>query len=132
MNSANENSVNREKQLLICCARTRVSPQVAQPIREITAQPLDWDHILYEAEENSPPPLLAKPLTEFAPAALPAAAAELLNKTCRANTVRNLYLTGQLIHLFELFREKGIEAASYKGPVLAAEAHGDVGLREFV
>ena len=131
MNSANENSVNREKQLLICCARTRVSPEVAHRIRDIGAQPLDWDHVLYEAEENSLTPLLARHLAEFAPAALPAATAELLNKTCRANTVRNLYLTGQLIHLFELFREKGIEAASYKGPVLAAQAYGDVGLREF-
>src|SRR5580698_11117934 len=131
MNSANENSINREKQLLICCARTRVSAAVAQRIREIAAQSLDWDYVLYEAEENSLTPLLAKHLAEFAPAALPPASAELLNKTCRANTIRNLYLTGQLIRTFELFREKGIEAASYKGPVLAAQAYGDVALREF-
>jgi len=131
MNSANENSVNREKQLLICCARTRVSPEVAQRIREIASQPLDWEYVLYEAEENSLTPLLAKHLAEYAPAAVPPAAAERLSKICRANTLRNLYLTGQLIRVFELFREKGIEAASYKGPVLAAQAYADVALREF-
>jgi Uncharacterised nucleotidyltransferase len=131
MNSANEDSVNREKQLLLCCVRTRVSPQVAQRIHDLAAQPLDWDYVLYEAEENSLTPLLAKHLAEFAPTALPPASAELLNKTCRANTVRNLYLTGQLIQVLQLFREKGIEAASYKGPVLAAQAYGDVALREF-
>ena len=107
MNSANEDSVNREKQLLICCARTRVSPPVAQRIRDLAAQPLDWDYVLYEAEENSLTPLLAKHLAEFAPAALPPASAELLNKTCRANTIRNLYLTGQLIQVLAAFPRKG-------------------------
>jgi putative nucleotidyltransferase-like protein len=131
MTSASENSVNREKQLLICCARTRVSTSVAQRICEITAEPLDWDYVLYEAEENSITPLVARHLAEFAPAAVPPASAELLKKTCRANTVRNLYLTAELIHIFDLFRSKGIEAASYKGPVLAAQAYGDVALREF-
>jgi hypothetical protein len=131
MNSANQSPINREKQLLIGCARTRVSPAVAQRIREITSEPLDWDYILFEAEENSITPLLAKNLAEFAPTALPRALDELLKKTCRANTVRNLYLTAELIHIFELFRSKGIEAASYKGPALAAQAYGDVALREF-
>jgi hypothetical protein len=131
MNSATESSVNREKELLICCARTRVSTGIAQRIREITTEPLDWDYVLYEAEENSITPLLGRHLAEFAPAALPPASAELLKKTCRANTVRNLYLTAELIRLFDLFRAKGIEAASYKGPVLAAQAYGDIALREF-
>jgi hypothetical protein len=131
MKSANENSVNREKQLLICCARTRVSPGVALRIREITSEPLNWDCLLYESEENSLTPLLARHLEEFAPTAVPPAVNEQLKKTCRANTMRNLYLTAQLIQVFELFRTKGIEAASYKGPVLAAQAYGDVALREF-
>ncbi|HEY0704328.1 MAG TPA: nucleotidyltransferase family protein [Candidatus Acidoferrales bacterium] len=131
MKSAGENADSREKKLLICCARTRVAPDTAEKIRELAAEPLDWDYLLYEAEENSITPLLAKHLAEFAPDAAPAAANERLKKTCRANTVRNLYLTADLIRVLELFREKGIEAASYKGPVLAAQAYGDVGLREF-
>jgi hypothetical protein len=126
-----DTAASREKHLLICCARTRVSAEVAEKIRELAAQPLDWDYLLYEAEENSITPLLAKHLAEFAPDAAPSAANERLKKTCRANTVRNLYLTADLIRVLELFREKGIEAASYKGPVLAAQAYGDVGLREF-
>src|SRR3984957_4836309 len=131
MRSDGNDVSTREKQLLICCARTRVSPEVAEKIRELAAQPLDWHYLLYEAEENSITPLVAKHLTEFAPDAAPPATNERLKKTCRANTVRNLYLTADLIRVLELFREKGIEAASYKGPVLAAQAYGDVGLREF-
>lgn len=130
MNSATE-SVTREKQLLICCARTRVSPTVAQRIRALASQPLDWTHVLFEAEENSITPLLARHLSEFAPEALPPEARERLNKTIRANTVRCLYMTAQLLHILDLFRFRGIEAVSYKGPVLAAQAYGDVALREF-
>src|ERR1700721_375474 len=131
MRSDGNDVSTREKQLLICCARTRVSPEVAEKIRELAAQPLDWDYLLYEAEENSITPLVAKHLAELAPDAAPPALNERLKKTCRANTVRNLYLTADLIRVLELFREKGIEAASYKGPVLAAQAYGDVALREF-
>jgi len=131
MNSAKENTVTAEKRLLICCARTRVSPTVAQRIRDLASQPLDWTHVLFEAEENSITPLLARHLAEFAPEALPAEGRARLKKTIRANTVRCLYMTAQLLHILDLFRSKGIEAVSYKGPVLAAQAYGDVALREF-
>jgi Uncharacterised nucleotidyltransferase len=131
MTSASDNAVSREKQLLISCARTRVSPEIAQRIREIASESLDWAYVLYEAEENSLTPLLARHLSEFAPKVLPSATNDLLKKTCRANTVRCLYLTAQLIHILELFRRKGIEAVTYKGPVLAAQAYGDLALREF-
>ena len=131
MNSARENGVSREKQLLVCCARTRVSPAIAQQIREIASESLDWNYVLYEAEENSITPLLTRHLSAFAPEALPAAVSDRLKKTCRANTVRCLYLTADLLRVLELFRSKGIESASYKGPVLAAQAYGDVALREY-
>jgi hypothetical protein len=131
MRSTERIAVSREKQLLVCCARTRVSPQIEQQIREITSQTLDWDYILFEAEENSLTPLLAQHVFAYAPASVPPASVELLKKTCRANTVRCLYLTADLIRILELFHVNGIEAVTYKGPVLAAQAYGDVALREF-
>jgi hypothetical protein len=131
MPSSSANAVSREKELLVCCARTRVSPTIAQRIRAIASEPLDWNYILFEAEENSVTPLLSRHLSEFASEVLPAAVNDQLKKTCRANTVRCLSLTADLLRILELFRPKGIEAASYKGPVLAAQAYGDVALREF-
>src|SRR6202046_4043286 len=124
-------SANREKQLLVCCARTRVSPAIALRIREIASESVDWDYVLHEAEENSITPLLARHLAEFAPEAVPSATNDLLKKTCRANTMRCLSLTADLLRILELFQAKGIEAVTYKGPVLAAQAYGDVALREF-
>jgi hypothetical protein len=120
-----------EKQLLACCARTRLAPDDAQRIREITARPLDWEYLLAEAEANSITPLVERHLTANAAGAIPAAAREQLKNTCRANTVRCLYLTADLLQILKLFREHEIPALPYKGPVLAAQAYGDVALREF-
>ena len=117
--------------MLVCCARTKLTPEVATAIREILVGPLDWDYLLWEAEENSITPLLGRHLSAVAPDAAPAAAQEQLKNTCRANTVRCLYLTAELINILRLFQSQNIPAIPYKGPIVAAQAYGDVALREF-
>lgn len=131
MTPANENLPCPEKQLLVCCARTKTTPEIADTIRNILAGPLDWDYLLWEAEENSITPLLDRHLSAIAPGAAPPTAWEQLKKTCRANTVRCLYLTAELINILRLFQSQNIPVIPYKGPVLAAQAYGDVALREF-
>jgi hypothetical protein len=131
MTPLNESAPSPEKQLLVCCARTELTPAGATTIREILAGPLDWDYVLWEAEENSISPLLDRHLSAVAPSAAPAAAREQLKKTCRANTVRCLYLTAELINILRLLQSQNIPAIPYKGPVLAAQAYGDIALREF-
>jgi Uncharacterised nucleotidyltransferase len=131
MKLANENLPCPEKQLLVCCARTQITPEIATTIRKILAGPLDWDYLLREAEENSVTPLLDRHLSAVALGAAPPATQEQLKKTCRANTVRCLYLTAELINILRLFQSQNIPVIPYKGPVLAAQAYGDVALREF-
>jgi hypothetical protein len=131
MTPVNENAPSPEKQLLVCCARTKLAPAGATAIREILDGSLDWNYLLWEAEENSITPLLGRHLSAVAPGAAPAAAQEQLKKTCRANTVRCLYLTAELINILRLFQSRNIPAIPYKGPVLAAQAYGDLALREF-
>jgi Uncharacterised nucleotidyltransferase len=131
MTRANENLPCPEKELLVCCAQTQITPEIAASIRKILAGPVDWDYLLWEAEENSITPLLERHLSAIAPGAAPPAAHEHLKKTCRANTVRCLYLTAELINILRLFQSQNIPVISYKGPVLAAQAYGDVALREF-
>jgi len=120
-----------EKQLLVSCARTRMVPEIAERIREIAAGPLDWDFVLSEATENSVAPLLEMNLRAAVPDAMPAAAMERLKITCRANTVRCLFLAAELHKILELFRTAGIVAIPYKGPVLAEQAYGNLTLRDF-
>jgi hypothetical protein len=119
-----------EKRLLVCCARTQMSPALAEEIRVIAAGPLDWEFLLREAAENSVTPLLARHLPVCAPET-PVAVVELLEKSTRANVARSLILTAELLGVLNLLHSAGILAIPYKGPVLAAQAYGDLTLREF-
>jgi SAM-dependent methyltransferase len=46
-------------------------------------------------------------------------------------TARNLFLSRRLLDILDLLAAHGITALPYKGPVLAAYAYGDVGMRPF-
>jgi hypothetical protein len=120
-----------EKQLLACCARTRMQPETSQEIQKLLGGPLDWDYLLDQAEENSVTPLLERQLQAVAPDSVPAPANERLKHASRANTVRCLYLTAELFKVLDAFRAQGVQGIPYKGPVLAVQAYGDVALREF-
>jgi len=120
-----------EKRLLVCCARTRIEPAIAEEIRRLAADPLDWDYLLAEAAEHSVTPLLARQLPASAADVIEPARLQRLKDLSRANAVRSLLLTAELIAILNLFRSEGIQAIPYKGPVLAAQAYGDLTLREF-
>ncbi|HEX4002180.1 MAG TPA: nucleotidyltransferase family protein [Candidatus Acidoferrales bacterium] len=106
-------------------------PALAPEIRELAAGPIEWDYLLAEAENHSLRPLLARHLSACASEIVPAAALKRLTGAVRTNTGRCLILTAELIRLMDRFRDAGIRAVPYKGPVIAVQAYGDVALREF-
>jgi Uncharacterised nucleotidyltransferase len=120
-----------EKRLLVCCARTRITPAIAEEITDLLAYPLDWSYLLPEAFENSITPLFERAIRAADPGAVPPEFAARLKSAYRANTVRCLFLTAELNKILGLFQAAGILAIPYKGPVCAAQAYGDIALREF-
>ena len=48
------------------------------------------------------------------------------------NAARNVWLTAELCQVLGAFEREGVPAVPYKGPVLAAQAYGDLKLRSFV
>ena len=44
---------------------------------------------------------------------------------------RNLYLTAEMFRLANVFQAEGMLAVPYKGPLLAAQAYGNLAMREF-
>ncbi len=123
--------VSPEKQLLACCARTRAAAPVQDHIRELCAAPLDWDFVVNESAVNSILPLVARQVFAAAQDIAPANVIDRLRKAARANAWRCLSLTAELIHILDLLGAAGVQAMPYKGPVMAAQAYGDVALREF-
>lgn len=120
-----------EKQLLACCSRARVPAHIASEIQRLLELPLDWNYLLTEAASNSISPLLLRHLSAFAAERIPPVHFAALKEHVRAACVRSLSLTGELIHVLRALSAAGVQAIPYKGPVLAAQAYGDIALREF-
>jgi hypothetical protein len=63
--------------------------------------------------------------------ALPEAARHELSHFYAANSAKNQFLAGELLHILELFEAERILAVPFKGPVLASVLYRDLALREF-
>lgn len=131
MTPSPNDGVPTEKQLLVCCSRAGMNPSVGEEIRRLVTAPIDWDFLLAQAAEHSVAPLLSRNLFAAAPDAMPPEPLARLKDQVRANSVRSLVLSAELIRILDSFASAGIEAFPYKGPVLAVQAYGDVALREF-
>jgi hypothetical protein len=131
MTPALQSSNTAEKQLLVLCARTHISPEAAAEIGRILAGPLDWDFLIAESLENSVTPVFCRQLRALAWSAVPRERQERLTTIERSLAVRAMFLTAELLRLLDAFKERGVRAIPYKGPVLAAQAYGDFTAREF-
>ncbi|MGD0543220.1 MAG: nucleotidyltransferase family protein [Candidatus Acidiferrales bacterium] len=131
MNSAVRDSACPEKELLARCARTRIDPASTKKIAALLNGNLDWDCVFDQAAENSVTPLLGRQMQALPTGGVPAPVLDRLKEVCRANTIRCLFLTAELIGIFDLFHSRGIQAIAYKGPALAMQAYGDMTLRQF-
>lgn len=106
-------------------------PAIADEIRTLIRGSVDWDFLLLEAADHSVTPLLCRQLPAVAADQMEPARIERLRELMRANAMRTLVLTAELVTIMNHFRSAGIQAIPYKGPVLAAQAYGDITLREF-
>lgn len=108
-----------------------MQPEVAESIRRLVSGPVDWDYLFAEAAEHSLVPLLHRQLSAYAIEQIPAAQMDALAIAARANTARSLLLTAETIKVTGALLSGGVRAIPYKGAVLAAQAYGDVTLRQF-
>lgn len=108
-----------------------MQPAVAEEIRNLVAGSIDWDFLLSEAAEHSVTPLLCRQLPAVAADLVAPTRIQHLKDIMRAHAMRSLLFAAELVTIMNLFRSEGIQAIPYKGPVLAAQAYGDVALREF-
>ncbi len=120
-----------EAKLLLCCAQISEEPERAARIRSLLREEIDWPHLLRMALPHGMMPLLYWHLNAACPDAVPEATMDRLRERFHSNTRRNLFLTGELLRLVNLFEAQGIPAIPYKGPVLATSVYGNVALRHF-
>jgi hypothetical protein len=121
-----------EAELLLCCARTVRTSETEAQINALIREGIDWGYLLRTARRHGVAPLLYRHLEAACPQAVPEGVIGTLRDHFRANSVRNLSLTGELLRLLEAFEARGIPAVPYKGPALAVSAYSNLALREFI
>jgi len=120
-----------EVDLLLCCARTKLSPENMEQIKRLLRSEMDWTYLVRMAGIHGLIPLLYLHLKNDFLDLVPAPIADRLHVQFLANAGRNVFLTEELLKLLHLFETSGIPAVPYKGPVLAVSLYGDLALRTF-
>lgn len=112
--------------MLIACARVRYGDATLEPAD------VDWSELERLAQQHAVTPIVADALAKTLADPVPTEVRERFQSLAAINALRNLELAGELLRLLDRLDAYGIEAIPYKGPVLAADAYGDLGMREFV
>jgi hypothetical protein len=121
-----------EWQLLLDVARVSLESDRAERLRALARRPLDWDWLRRTAAAQGTTALLYWHLGRAAPESPPAPVHDELRRWFHDNACRNLLFAGELIRLLDLFAAHGVRALPFKGPTLAAQAYGNLALRQFV
>ncbi len=91
----------------------------------------DFDGLIAASAAQGITPLLCRHLESAAGETLPAEWRDRLRAEFQRNSRRNLFLTAELFKVLDAFKARGIPAIPHKGPALAAQAYGDIALRQF-
>jgi len=120
-----------EEELLLACARVHVEEETAQGIIRLASGPMDWSALMDGSAAHNLSPLVFRHLLDLCPEKLPPEIVARMEKGFQGHERWNLFLTAELFRLLEKFHAQRILAIPYKGPVLAAQAYGEVALRQF-
>lgn len=137
MNSLNQlnsqelaTTITPEMEILLCCARTNLNSRTIDRVKGLLKQQIDITALIRLAAQHRVKPLLYHNLNKYASEFIPHSYLQQMQGECRNNSWRNMYLVKELVGILELFKANGIKAISFKGPVLAASAYGNLSLRQ--
>ncbi|MBA3474629.1 MAG: nucleotidyltransferase family protein [Rubrobacter sp.] len=120
-----------EIELLLLYARTHIDPETAIRIEALLQKYIDWDYLIETAREHGMMPLLYWNLNATCPEAVPNGTLDQLRDRFQKNARRNVFMTGELLRLLNLFETHGISAVPFKGPSMAVSIYGNIALRQF-
>ncbi|HMF54757.1 MAG TPA: nucleotidyltransferase family protein [Pyrinomonadaceae bacterium] len=117
-------------ELILCSARTRLSAEMVERIRQLASGNLDWQRLLRTAAGHGVMPLVYMNLKAACPD-LPQKFTDAIENNFYTNSIRNHMLTEELCRVLNLLESNGLAPVTYKGPALAIEIYGDLALRQF-
>jgi hypothetical protein len=120
-----------EIELLLYCVRPQIDQATVERITVLVKENIEWEYLIQKANEHGVISLLYTRLNTICSFAIPEFALNQLRSIFHLLATRNLFLTGELVQLLKVFKEEGIVAVPYKGPVLATAIYGNLALRQF-
>ncbi len=120
-----------EAGLLLASATTAPTAKRTERARQCLRQIRDWDALVRLAMHHGVLPLVYRYLTAECGSEFPAEAAAKFRLQDQLNVLHNRHLTNELVRHIRAFAQAGVRAISFKGPILASLAYGDIGLRQF-
>ncbi|BAZ11075.1 hypothetical protein NIES4071_29000 [Calothrix sp. NIES-4071] len=118
-----------ELELLLCCTRTKIDDKIAERIKILVKQDIDWQYLVQTAMTHGVMPLLYWNLKNTCPESVPNHALNFIRKVAQHNSGNNLILTQELVNVLRLFQTHQIPALPFKGPLLATSVYGNLSLR---
>src|SRR5688572_16573285 len=86
--------ISPEARLLLCCARTCISPETAEQIKRLVRDGIDWVSLIRMAIPHGVLPLLYWGLDRTCPESVPGATLGQFKRHFHINASRNNFLTG--------------------------------------
>ncbi len=120
---------NSEFELLQCCARTYLDATTLERVKVLLATTIDFADLFTLADQHRVKPLLYHSLTKHFPELLNRSELKPLQQQCCRTSLHNMYLMNELLDIAEEFENHGVQAISFKGPILA-NIYGDLSLRQ--
>ncbi|QXP82901.1 nucleotidyltransferase family protein [Methylococcus sp. Mc7] len=128
---SSEYHLSAETQILLFCARTHLDADEQATLQKLVARPnLEWSRFMQSAVRHGVVPMVYTRLKALSLSEMPLEIWAELEKRYHAIVFRNLRLGGELVRLEKIFAAEGINAAWFKGPVLARQVYSNVTFRE--
>ena len=125
-----EAQLQPELRLLLACARPGPAPERQVAVRQLLADGIDWTAFAQKAVQHGLTSVAAYNLAHSAPDQAPKdildAFHAIMDETGRTGRAR----FNELVRLLDALAKNGIEAIAFKGPVLAWQTYGALGIRE--
>ncbi|GAB3673256.1 nucleotidyltransferase domain-containing protein [Halopiger thermotolerans] len=122
-----ESRFEPEERFVVRCVRRALESDTDAVARSEDA--LDWDEVLTITGSHGVSYLVLDAVRRRDD--VPPEPFERLKLQVQRRSRRNLRLVQELVDVVRSFRNRGIRAIPYKGPVIAERAYGDIGRREF-
>ncbi len=117
--------------LLLACARAHSTEEDEAAIRRLLDEDIDWTQFARKAIDHGLAGLAGHTLARLVPDRVPGDILGAFGSLIAQTRANNQAILNELFKLVDELAAAGVAAISFKGPALAMQAFGDLGLRGF-